>query len=292
MHPKCSPENEERSSNKAMPFEKLKSPHFSGEAILEPATNRQKSRAISWADCVIDPTLARGSRCAGLGLRFRTALAGPEQVLVDDFLRVARIQLKPHRGLTVFMQPALETGFPDIVAVIWRKNVAKNWLSERGRLRAADLRLLHLLASRGSFDYRFLRSVFQKGLSGMLTRLEEAGVATIGKSKCWARNRSKIFAVEHIISIEAKIAASSRVLEQARANSWFSSESYALLPSLRAGLLLKDAASALGVGIISLDYEQATAKQCDASVREVPLSYGSWLFNEWTWQIAREQGAI
>jgi len=34
------------------------------------------------------------------------------------------------------------------------------------------------------------------------------------------------------------------------------------------------------------------AQVYEPAIRAVPLSYGSWLFNEWTWRIAREVGAI
>jgi hypothetical protein len=133
--------------------------------------------------------------------------------------------------------------------------------------------------------------MFQRGLQGMLTRLEEAGVIAVGKSKCRARSTSKIFAVERIIAVEAKVSATQRALEQAGANTWYSSESHALLPKPRPGARLRDVAAALGVGVIGLEQDHA-AQIYEASVRTVPLSYGSWLFNEWTWRIAREQGAI
>ena len=251
----------------------------------------QLSGAASWSDFVVDPSEYRGRVDGGLGLRCRNPIDGPEQELIEAFLVAATTQLRPGRSLTVFAQPAIETGFPDLVAVVWNSKVAETWVAERDRLRAADLRLLHLLATQGAIDLADLEGVFQRGLHGMLTRLEEAAVVTVGRSRCRAKRLSQIFAVERIIAVEAKISANQRVLEQASANTWFSSESYALLPTPEAGPASRDVASSFGVGIISLE-DSRVAEVHQASLREVPISYGSWVFNEWTWRISREQRAV
>jgi len=252
---------------------------------------RRSGKDASWSDCLVGASLDRVMGGGSLGLRFRGAIAGPEQVLVEAFLAAAKMRLGPGRSLTVFTQPAIETGFPDLVAVVWRSEVARSWSVERERLRAMDLRLLHLLSTSGALDLAFLREVFQRGLHGMLTRLEEAGVVAVGRSRCRARSASRIFAVERIIAVEAKVSATQRALEQAGANTWYSSESHALLPRPRAGERMKDVASALGVGVIGFENDRV-AQVYEPAIRAVPLSYGSWLFNEWTWRIAREVGAI
>jgi hypothetical protein len=251
---------------------------------------RRASTCASWADFLVDSSHDHTSS-EGLGLRFRGPVAGPEQVLVETFLNTATIRLLPGRSLTVFAEPAMDTGFPDLVAVVWRRELARGWSAERERLRAMDLRLLHLLATRGAMELLFLHQVFHRGLNAMLTRLEEAGVVTVGKDKCRARSTPSIFAVERIIAIEAKVSATQRALEQACANTWFSSESHALLSRPRTGERLMGVASSLGVGVLGFE-EARVQKVCEASVRAVPLSYGSWLFNEWTWRVARRAGAI
>lgn len=258
-----------------------------GRARLRP----RAASHVAWSDCIVDASHDRVMGGESLGLRFRGTVPGPEQVLVEAFLAAAKMRLGQGRSLTVFTQPAIETGFPDLVAVVWRSEIARSWSAERGRLRATDLRLLHLLSTSGALDLAFLREVFQRGLHGMLTRLEEVGVVAVGKSKCRARSASRIFAVERIIAVEAKVSATQRALEQAGANTWYSSESHALLPRPRAGERMKDVASALGVGVIGFENDRV-AQVYEPAIRAVPLSYGSWLFNEWTWRIARAQGAI
>lgn len=264
-------------------------------SALDDSAGRSRSRQrfashVAWSDCIVD---ALHDRVIGgaLGLRFRGAMAGPEQVLVEAFLDAAKTPLAPGRSLTVFAQPAIETGFPDLVAVVWRSEITRSWSPERERLRAMDLRLLHLLSTNGALELTFLREVFQRGLHGMLARLEEAGVVAVGRSKCRAQSTSRLFAVERIIAVEAKVSATQRALEQAGANTWYSSESHALLPRPRAGERMKDVASALGVGVIGFENDRV-AQVYEAAIRAVPLSYGSWLFNEWTWRIARAQGSL
>lgn len=262
-----------------MPFDR---PSRSGEA--RPS---RRWHSASWSECVVDASVDRPASDGSLGLRFRGAVAGPEQVLVEDFLQATNTSLAPGRNLTVFVQPAIETGFPDLVAVVWRSDVARKWVAERRHLRASDLRLLHLLATRGPMPLARLREVFQRGLHGMLTRLEEAAVVAVGKSDCRAQKTANIFAVERIIAIEAKVTASKRALEQASTNVWFSSESHALVPKSRPDSHFRDAASALGIGVIAFDKEHQE-QVFDASVRSVPQSYGLWLFNEWTWRVSQE----
>lgn len=263
-------------------------------SVFDPPRSGGGRRAFtcaSWADFLVDSAHCHSARDGGLGLRFRGPVAGPEKVLVETFLNNATIRLLPGRSLTVFAEPAMDTGFPDLVAVVWRRELARGWSADRERLRAMDLRLLHLLATQGVLELSFVRQVFHRGLNAMLTRLEEAGVVTVRKDKCQARSTSSIFAVERIIAIEAKVSATQRALEQACANTWFSSESHALLPRPRTGERLMGVASSLGVGLLGFE-ENRVEKVCEASVRAVPLSYGSWLFNEWTWRVARRAGAI
>lgn len=254
-------------------------------------SGRRSSAHVAWSECLVDSSENHSGSEGGLGLRFRGQVAGPEQDLVLAFLSAATMELRPGRSLTVFAEPAIDSGYPDLVGVVWRSEVARQWSVERERLRAADLRLLHLLATRGAFEFSFLREVFQRGFNGMLTRLEDAGVVSVGKTTCRARSLKNIFAVEHIIAIEAKVSATQRAIKQACANTWFSSESHALLPRPRTGERLTGMAASLGVGVLSFEGDRV-AQLSAASIRSVPLSYGSWLFNEWTWRVARRADAI
>ena len=86
---------------------------------------RRLSTSVAWSDFLVDPANGHSSSEGGLGLRFRGPVAGPEQMLVETFLNTATIRLPPGRSLTVFAEPAIDTGFPDLVAVVWRIEVAR-----------------------------------------------------------------------------------------------------------------------------------------------------------------------
>lgn len=245
------------------------------------ASGRAGATTSTWSEAIVDASL---TGTTSSGLRFRGPVPGPEHRLVGTFLASATIRLLPGRSLTVFVEPSLDSGFPDIVAVVWRRDLASAWLEERSKLVNSDLRLLHLLATVGPMKLSFLESVFRRELKGMLARLQDADVISVGPAACRARSLSKIFAVERIIAVEAKVSATHRAIEQASTNSWFSSESHALFP--RSGEHLWQSATSLGVGVISFQRERLH-EECAPATRSVPLSYGSWLFNEWVWRLSR-----
>ena len=240
---------------------------------------RAGSRAVRWADAVVDLE-ADSVSDVGLGLRFRSAVPGPEQLLVWRFLESQIFQVPRGRTLSVFLQPAMDTGFPDLVAVVWRAPRTLVWVNERSSLRREDVRLLHLLSSNGWFEVTALERLFPRRLGRSLDRLEAAGLLLRGRQKVRARAMRDIFVVEQIVAIEAKVATTSRLMMQARNNIWFSSESYALLPVRRAASATVDRAAELGVGILGHAGER-TRMFSRSAAQSVPSSYGSWLFNEW-----------
>lgn len=225
----------------------------------------------------------------GLGLRFRSSVSGPEQEMVDNALDIFRADVGRGRRLTVFCQPALETGFPDIVGVVWRHATAQAWSTEREQLQTQHLRLLHALASTGWTDIEFLESIFRCRLDRTLDFLSELGLVVKTKNRCRVRSLNNIFAVEKIIAIEAKMSFWQRAIEQAVNNIWFSSESHILMPTISNPTALLECAQQFQIGVLAFNSSQSVTV-CDASQRPVPLSYGSWLFNEWVWRIAHRRG--
>lgn len=93
-----------------------------------------------------------------------------------------------------------------------------------------------------------------------------------------------IFVVEQIVSIEAKLATTKRLMVQARNNAWFSSESYALLPVRRAASSTLERVAELGIGLLG-HVDEHTRMFSRPAAQSVPSSYGSWLFNEWVWRL-------
>jgi hypothetical protein len=222
-----------------------------------------------------------------LGLSFRKGKAGPEQELIDWFLEQQIIQVPRGHNVTVFREPRLPSGFPDLVIVIWKQSVARQWTSDRAGLSASDLRLMHFLAKEGPKALEDLRSIFSAAVEECLQRLAEAAMVRSAKG-CWqARSLTTTFAASHIIAVEAKIGEWRAALDQAHLNTWFASESCVLVPRVpRNSELLRDARE-LGVRVFTRDGDN---REIQAPIRSGPRSYVSWLFNDWAWRAAHSFG--
>lgn len=223
----------------------------------------------------------RGSSFSGVP--YRTPKFGPEFDLVKEY--IAGYLPHPPKGqdLTVFVEPEIETGFPDFVAVYWKVEVATKWNKLRSNLTPGDIKVAHFLSTTGGVDIETLSSFFRSGLKPSLYRLQEAGLVFQSHSEWRARSLRTIFAVRRLIAIEAKVSNWRSGLWQAVQNKWFASESYLLLPREPRSLELHKEATRMGVGIAllgtSLDQSGILPR-----IQQMPLSYVSWLFNEWAWR--------
>ncbi len=219
------------------------------------------------------------------GIPFRRLQVGPEQELVNWFLQ--ELPFSPPAGCrtTVFREPRLESGFPDVVVVIWRPETTLRWADQRRELTTRDIRVLHHLALRGPSTLEELSEPFAGGLVRCLERLESAAtIRRIGK-RYSARSLSRTFAVQRIIAFEAKVRGWNGVLAQASLNTWFASHSFVLIPDSPRVEDFAQAALLRGVGVWTQDH--GCVSQPAEDIGRLPLSYASWLFNEWVWRIHR-----
>ena len=216
-----------------------------------------------------------------VGAQFRKSRPGAEQDLIDAFLH--RMPLVVPRGcrVTVFREPRIESGFPDLVLVVWRGGVAENWPHSRASLLPRDLRLMQFIHQAYHVTEQDLKSRMGKRALESLSRLHDANMVRLAGSQWVPMSMSKIYAAERIIAIEAKIRRWSDVLNQASLNTWFASTSLALVPRLPNEWQLCEA-GLRGVGVCSLEEseEQLNTPECSS----LPRSYASWLFNEWAWR--------
>ena len=173
------------------------------------------------------------NRDSALGwILFRTPTAGPELDLVNEYL--SEHLPTPPRGqmLTVFLEPEIESGFPDLVAVYWSERVASAWDMRRAQLTVNDIRVAHFLATAGRGDAETLKHFFSSRVSATLDRLHAAKMIRRIRGGWLTLSLSSIFAVRRLIAIEAKVTNPREGLQQAILNTWFASESYLLLPKL------------------------------------------------------------
>jgi hypothetical protein len=209
---------------------------------------------------------------------------GPENDLVDRFLRDLRFPLNAGLRVTVFREPKLLSGFPDLVAVKWHHATAARWLNARATLGHDDIRLLHLLATNGPFvDADWTRYSIQDP-SQSLQSLTAVGLVARTRGGAWRTAPMRdVFAVRSILAFEAKISSWGTAIEQAARNQWFASESYVVAPRGRRLTALVDAAKARGVGVWVEGARRPMLRAVRGDIRQ-PVSYASWLFNEWAWR--------
>lgn len=215
-------------------------------------------------------------------LSFRTPTAGPELELVHDYL--AKHIPPPPKGqaLSIFLEPEIESGFPDIVAVYWNQRVASDWASCRAELTAADIRVAHFLATAGDSDRETLKYFFRSQVSCTLERLHAANMIRQVGGVWRARPLGTIFAARRLLAIEAKVTNPREGLQQAVLNMWFASESYLLLPKLPSHTGFVEETKRFGVGLLTRELA-IDASAVGARQDRIPKSYASWLFNEWAW---------
>ena len=235
---------------------------------------RQHTVTTTVVDCPIQFERLGGTR--------RPHRPGPESELVDWFLDRRPYRVPRGCRATIFREPRLMSGFPDIVLVFWRERAAEHWREDRVHLRDAELRLMHYLVQHGDSSTDELKKFFSCDVDERIERLVAAGLLRRICGTWKPRALSQCFAVREIIAIEAKMSDWATALQQAFLNTWFASQSYVLVPSVPRGERLLDQAASLNLGVWSRTDSRCIKPASTSS--QLPISYSSWLFNEWVWR--------
>lgn len=223
-----------------------------------------------------------------VGAAFRRPKSGPESELVQWFLDGSLVAVPRGSSMTVFREPRLESGFPDLVFVQWHETRTADWRPERLKLRAEDIKALHALWNAGPTTGFALGATLGKKIKSSLEMLLDANVVCYRAGRWKVRPLSKIFAVQRIIAIEAKTDDIQGGLHQALLNTWFASVSYLLTPHVPRAAGVRDRATVFGVGL----WSQRAGVIHRPSAAPVPRSYASWLFNEWVWRACLSSRSI
>jgi hypothetical protein len=221
-----------------------------------------------------------------VGIALRRDRQGSESDLVRCFVADLSWEIPEGSHLTVFHEPKLESGFPDIVLVIWDTSKTALWPDQRLAVTPADIRIVHHLVTSGSSEIGHLLSVFGHWVSDSLERLAAAQMIYRKTGQWHARKLDKIFAARQIVAFEAKMAGHSDALLQASRNRWFASHSYIIVPKKPRDSWPIRKANQFGIGLWSLHSDNWVC-QVPSAVETIPRSYASWLFNEWVWRLAR-----
>lgn len=222
-----------------------------------------------------------------IGLKARKPTNGPEYQLVNNFIeyKLNRFQNKKNSktALAVFVEPFLETGFPDMVFAEYNPSRFDQWSAGRSRLSVSDLKVFHhILGNRGleGLEIQKQLGLESKVLLPSIEKLLDAELIERRSNQWQAKPFNKTFGVKKLIAFEAKMNHWADVFNQALLNQWFASESYVLSPVLRSAEKNVNRSEMLGIGIY-ISRNQVFKKVRPSSVNPVPSSYASLLFNEW-----------
>jgi len=233
-----------------------------------------------------------------IGISTRTQVDGPESDLLNEFVEqyVGKLcSLKRHYAL--FYEPLLPTGYPDLVIVTYKPHTYASWTCERAKLGVLELKVLHHLYFVGGSTSHLMEQ--QLGIEGKhllrsLERLMDASLVRRAKQQWIPKPLSNSYGISNIRAVEAKISDWQSALSQAGMNRWFSSESYVLSPVSKPSQQVLNMAKTKGIGIFSKP-SNIRVKTIQKSTRTsgLPVSYASWLFNEWIGrQLSRNQRAF
>ena len=219
------------------------------------------------------------------GVVFRRTQPGPERELVERFLPAMPLIRAPDSRVTVLREPGLETGFPDLVIVVWRDARTADWDKARLALVPDDLRLMHYVFQRRRAAHSELEDCFGSRFArSSIERLHSAGLVRSAGRAWFPCAFERAFAATKIIAIEAKIGKWADVLNQARLNTWFASKSYVLVPRVSENQVRE--AQRFGIGVLCP--EQGAIREWDATTAPLPRSYASWVVNDLAWRAAQD----
>lgn len=231
-----------------------------------------------------------------IGLYTRQVTIGGEYELVEQFIDFYCHSFKLNNKktqLAVFVEPRLDSGFPDIVFAPYLPSIIDNWSDKREKLDVYDLKLLaHLYSVEGANGTKLMSTLGfpEKQILISLEKLLDAKLVSYRKSSWQVREIRNVFSLTKLIAVEAKISNINKVVEQTRLNTRFASHSYALTNSTHPKVDTLKTFKRFGLGLYGKDsqFRQIVA----AKEHSLPSSYLSFQFNEWIGKSLAHQGGI
>lgn len=212
---------------------------------------------------------------------YRRGRHGPEADLIARFLSRLTVDVPDGCKWMVFSEPQLECGVPDIVIAVWHAATMMAWGPARASIRPRDLRLMQFIVNRPGVSDAQIRTIYSSMAVGALRRLKEANLIHRVAERWFPHPISNCYGLRGLIAIEAKVNHWTRVIEQARRNTWFATQSLALVPAENIarldGFTLSDG--------VRLCTDGSAAIRCSvARTHARPKCYVSWAFNEVVWR--------
>lgn len=228
--------------------------------------------------CVINKSLPE------LGIFTRASTNGTELDMVKSFIDYycnQFLRTNKRNNLAVFIEPRISTGFPDVVFATYTPKAFEKWSKERNALDISDLKILtyimkqHICKSENIIsDLRFS----EKQALHSIEHLIDSGVIQRKKGAWTPVKASTIYGIKKLVTIEAKVGNNKKVAEQSIINTWFASNSYALISSKPNDRTVSQFKKH-GIGLYCKN--KGFRKVLEAQTYSLPSSYVSLQFNEW-----------
>lgn len=228
-----------------------------------------------------------------IGYFARTATQGPEYEMVKKYVNhlVTKYSKLKKKKAAIFIEPQLDSGYPDIVVIEYRNLPDIEWVTIRDTLNTTDFKILFFIQTHScltlndiivtlGFSYDSTLKALQKLKNSGLIRYNEKS-NRINHIKL-----SSISRINKIIAIEAKIDKWSEAIKQANNNIWFSTESYILMNKETCSKSIMELCKSTGTGVILINGK--IKKVLGSVVRPFPVSYASLQFNEWLLKCIRD----
>lgn len=217
-------------------------------------------------------------------IRFRKQTQGPELNLVNAFLKnIEGMFIEDGLKFSIFVEPFLDIGFPDIIAVLWNEDSLNSWSSSRLLIDRADIRILNHLNLKNYpktiEDVKKELGYSEKFIEKSFKKLLDAQLVNNNKDFFSSKPLKDIFSPKKIIAVEAKMSKWKDAINQANLNKWFASESYVLFPGNLAREQIISETTKSEIGIIYQNDKDFI--KIDSPKIDIPSSYGAWLINEW-----------
>jgi len=232
--------------------------------------------------------------CPDIGLYTRPATLGDEYSLVEQFIEYyCHMFMRNNRKtqLAVFVEPRIDSGFPDVVFASYLPSITDNWSDQRGVLDVHDLKLLAYLCSvKTALGARLISTLGfpEKQTITSLEKLMDAKLISYQDHSWRVRKLRDVFSLTKLIAVEAKIKDISRVVEQTHLNTRFASHSYALTNSEHPQNETVRTFKKLGIGLYGKGSQ--FRRIVEAKQHTLPSSYLSFQFNEWIGKSLAYQG--
>ena len=97
------------------------------------------------------------------GISLRQPFKGREYEFVYEYIQSKIPSALSKQKKTVFVEPRVDSTFPDIVIVYFDNNFSNNLPYRRPKLRKLDFKILHYIFTQKSVEKAQLKMVFQDG---------------------------------------------------------------------------------------------------------------------------------